>query len=97
MAMTEKCDVYSFGVLALEVLMGSHPGTLISNLTSLVDQGIQLKDVLDPCLLPPTTQKIADELTSIVNLALRCLCADLKSQPTMHVASELLEMHAGDD
>ncbi|CAL5337194.1 unnamed protein product [Camellia sinensis] len=97
MAMTEKCDVYSFGVLALEVLMGSHPGTLISNLTSLVDQGIQLKDVLDPRLSPPTTQKIADELTSIVNLALWCLRADPKSRPTMHVASELLEMHAGDD
>ncbi|CAL5392025.1 unnamed protein product [Camellia sinensis] len=97
MEVTEKCDVYSFGVLALEVLMGSHPGTLISNLTSLVDQKIQLKDVLDPRLSPPTTQKIADELTSIVNLALWCLHADPQSRPTMHVASELLQMQAGDD
>ncbi|KAL7219871.1 hypothetical protein ACSBR2_012854 [Camellia fascicularis] len=97
MEVTEKCDVYSFGVLALEVLMGSHPGTLISNLTSRVDQKIQLKDVLDPRLSPPTTQKIADELTSIVNLALWCLHADPQSRPTMHVASELLQMQAGDD
>ncbi|THG11015.1 MDIS1-interacting receptor like kinase 2-like [Camellia sinensis] len=37
MGVIEKCDVYSFGVLALEVLMGSHPGELISSLKSLVD------------------------------------------------------------
>ncbi|KAI8011041.1 MDIS1-interacting receptor like kinase 2 [Camellia lanceoleosa] len=97
MEVTEKCEVYSFGVLALEVLMGSHPGTLISNLTSLVDQNIQLKDVLDPRLSPPTTQKIADELTSTVNLALWGLHVDPQSRPTMHVASELLQMQAGDD
>ncbi|XP_057518365.1 MDIS1-interacting receptor like kinase 2-like [Amaranthus tricolor] len=27
---TKKCDVYSFGVLALEIILGSHPGNLIS-------------------------------------------------------------------
>ncbi|KAH7858318.1 hypothetical protein Vadar_022355 [Vaccinium darrowii] len=37
MAVTEKCDVYSFGVLTLEILMGSHPGELISNLCSSAD------------------------------------------------------------
>ncbi|KAK9019255.1 hypothetical protein V6N11_053781 [Hibiscus sabdariffa] len=29
MVVTEKCDVYSFGVLALEILMGKHPGELL--------------------------------------------------------------------
>ncbi|TYI08770.1 hypothetical protein ES332_A09G024400v1 [Gossypium tomentosum] len=28
MVVTEKCDVYSFGVLALEILMGKHPGDI---------------------------------------------------------------------
>ncbi|KAJ8433933.1 hypothetical protein Cgig2_001862 [Carnegiea gigantea] len=30
MKVTKKCDVYSFGVLTLEILMGSHPGHLIA-------------------------------------------------------------------
>ncbi|XP_061994885.1 MDIS1-interacting receptor like kinase 2-like [Rosa rugosa] len=29
MAVTEKCDVYGFGVVALEIIMGRHPGELI--------------------------------------------------------------------
>ncbi|MFQ6664388.1 hypothetical protein Gotur_031519, partial [Gossypium turneri] len=28
LVMTEKCDVYSFGVLALEILIGKHPGDI---------------------------------------------------------------------
>ena len=34
MKVTKKCDVYSFGVLALEILMGSHPGHLIAPTSS---------------------------------------------------------------
>ncbi|MFQ6630676.1 hypothetical protein Gotur_008823, partial [Gossypium turneri] len=29
LVVTEKCDVYSFGVLALEILMGKHPGDIV--------------------------------------------------------------------
>ena len=29
MAITEKCDVYSFGVMALETLMGRHPQEIL--------------------------------------------------------------------
>ncbi|KAL6011588.1 hypothetical protein ACLOJK_002036 [Asimina triloba] len=32
MRVTEKCDVYSFGVVTLEVIMGRHPGDLLSHL-----------------------------------------------------------------
>ncbi|KAL7177302.1 hypothetical protein ACSBR2_030621 [Camellia fascicularis] len=96
MAMTEKCDVYSFGVLAIEVLMGSHPGELISSLKSLVYQRIELEDVLDHRLSPHSSQKIEDELNSIVKLALWCLCVDRQLRPTMIVASQVLEIKAGD-
>ncbi|CAL5387461.1 unnamed protein product [Camellia sinensis] len=34
MVVTEKCDAYSFGVVALETIMGRHPGELLSSLES---------------------------------------------------------------
>ncbi len=36
MVATEKCDVYSFSVLVFDVLMGKHPGELITDLHSSV-------------------------------------------------------------
>ncbi|XP_060672845.1 MDIS1-interacting receptor like kinase 2-like [Ziziphus jujuba] len=52
----EKCDVYSFGMVSLEVIMGKHPGDLISVLfssssstTPSTSHDIALKDMLDHC------------------------------------------------
>ncbi|CAL5386024.1 unnamed protein product [Camellia sinensis] len=53
---TEKCDVYSFGVLALEVIKGKHPGDFIMSLLTPVVESIQLKDVLDQCLSLPSPE-----------------------------------------
>ena len=61
MVVTEKCDIYSFDVLIIEVLTGKHPGELIADLHSLVGTNVHLKDVLDDCLSPPTGQKIVYE------------------------------------
>ena len=55
MRVTEKCDVYSFGVLALEVIRGKHPRDYISDLTSQTTEDIQLMDLLDERLLCPTS------------------------------------------
>ena len=61
MVVTEKYDIYSFGVLVIEVLMGKRPGELIIDLHSLVCTNFHLKDVLDNRLSPPTGQKIVYE------------------------------------
>ncbi|KAK4570885.1 hypothetical protein RGQ29_029658, partial [Quercus rubra] len=97
MAVTEKCDVYSFGVLVLEVLMGKHPGELITDLHSLVGTNVHLKDVLDDRLSPPTGQKIANELALMVNLAVSCLHTNPQSRPTMRSVCQQLEMQASNN
>ncbi|KAH7858054.1 hypothetical protein Vadar_019536 [Vaccinium darrowii] len=96
MVVTEKCDVFSFGVLTLEILMGSHPAELISNLyTSVDNEQIQLADILDTRLPPPTSQMFKGEMDSILNLAMRCLRVDPHSRPTMYEVSMVLEVNAG--
>ncbi|KAI9161459.1 hypothetical protein LWI28_017679 [Acer negundo] len=92
MAVTEKCDVYSFGVLVLEILMGRHLGELISDINSLRDRSIDLKTMLDPRLSPPLTPKLTHELPLMLNIALTCLHFNPKSRPPMSAVSQRLEM-----
>ncbi|KAL7232386.1 hypothetical protein ACSBR2_010413 [Camellia fascicularis] len=58
MVAAEKCDVYSFGMVALETIMGRHPKEL-SLLASTSAHNIMLSDVLDPRLLPPVDSLVA--------------------------------------
>ncbi|XP_058094893.1 MDIS1-interacting receptor like kinase 2-like [Magnolia sinica] len=89
MRVTEKCDVYSFGVLSLELIMGRHPGDLISSLASSGGQDTLLMDVLDQRLPPPTPQDMKDVVRAAM-LALACLHANPQSRPTMrHLSQEL--------
>lgn len=91
---TEKCDVYSFGVLALEVLAGKHPGDLILTLHSSSENNIDLKDILDSRLPFPRIQKTVNDLSLIMNLAISCVRMNPRSRPTMYEVSRLLEMQA---
>ena len=91
MAVTKKCDVYSLGVLVLEVLMEKHPSKLITDLHSLIGTSVHFKDVLDDRLSLPTRKKIADELALMVNLAVSCLCTNPQSRPTMQSVCQQLE------
>ena len=97
MMVNEKCDIYSFGVVTLEILMGTHPGDLLSYVSSLssssafsVDnQTILLKDVIDQ-RLPPPQNKVADGVIHIAKLAFGCLNADPQYRPSMRQVSSLL-------
>ena len=92
MEVNEKCDVYSFGVLALEVIMGRHPGDLILSLWPSSSSsfsnahGLLLKDVLDQRLSPPMN-RMADEVVFVAKLAFACLHPTPQSRPTMKQVS----------
>ncbi|KAF8365008.1 hypothetical protein HHK36_032988 [Tetracentron sinense] len=95
MKITTKCDVYSFGIVALEVIMGTHPGELISSISSSSSllssfgKNILLKDVLDQRISHPIVHA-AQEVVSIVKLASACLRTSPQSRPTMQEVSQKL-------
>ncbi|XP_060673852.1 MDIS1-interacting receptor like kinase 2-like [Ziziphus jujuba] len=95
MEINKKSDVYNFGVVTMEALLGKHPGDLISYLSSssssfaAAASEILLMDVLDPRLPLPTMQ-VAAQVASIVEIALACLHPIPQSRPTMKQVSDKL-------
>ncbi|KAL5722720.1 non-specific serine/threonine protein kinase [Ranunculus cassubicifolius] len=88
MAATEKCDVYSFGVLALETIMGKHPGELITNFSMPGMKTLVLNDLLDPRIPPPTDTKTIRDVAILVHLALACIQSSPQHRPTMQYVSQ---------
>ena len=90
MEINTKCDVYSFGVLTLEIIMGKHPGDLILSLSTSTTSTIHnmpLNDVLDQRLPIPTNQ-VASDLLHIPKIAIACLHTCAQSRPTMQQLSQ---------
>lgn len=89
MSVPEKCDVYSFGIVTLERMLGVHPGDLLSSLSSSRDQHIMLTDVLDHRIsLPPA--KIAAIITEAIVIEFQRLDTEPQNRPTMkHVSRRL--------
>ncbi|KAL6324910.1 hypothetical protein AAG906_019818 [Vitis piasezkii] len=87
MVVTEKCDVYSFGMVALETIMGKHPGDLTTSLSSSSTQSITLKDLLDSRLSSPKGPRVANDVALVVSLALKCLHCNPRFRPSMRQVS----------
>ncbi|RVX18184.1 MDIS1-interacting receptor like kinase 2 [Vitis vinifera] len=80
----------SFGVIALEVIKGRHPGDQILSLSvSPEKDNIALEDMLDP-RLPPLTPQDEEKVIAIIKLATACLNANPQSRPTMQIVSQML-------
>ncbi|KAG8482725.1 hypothetical protein CXB51_024269 [Gossypium anomalum] len=92
LVVTEKCDIYSFGVLALEILMGKHPSELLSTLSSSSSpsniQNVMLNEILDPRLSPPRSRKMTGDIAFVAVIAFACLRAKPKARPTMKSMSQ---------
>ncbi|XP_059292501.1 MDIS1-interacting receptor like kinase 2-like [Lycium ferocissimum] len=90
MSVTQMCDVYSFGVLVLEIIKGKHLGEYITVLAnSSTRDHVQLSDLLDE-RLPYPEDRVKEVLFFIIKLASSCLLETPKSRPTMHFISNRL-------
>ncbi|KAL4586226.1 hypothetical protein LXL04_010860 [Taraxacum kok-saghyz] len=87
---TEKCDVYSFGVLALETIGGKHPGDLLMSLNSSNRHGVMLESILDKRIPYPNDRLIEKEILRVYEVALTCILTNPKSRPTMRLISQEL-------
>ncbi|XP_031124332.1 MDIS1-interacting receptor like kinase 2-like [Ipomoea triloba] len=78
--MTENWDIYSFGVLTLEIIMGKHPGDSIDVIKFFSER-------LDPRLPHPGNEE-ERALIYIDTIARKCL--NPKARPTMQKIAEML-------
>ncbi|KAF7815679.1 MDIS1-interacting receptor like kinase 2-like [Senna tora] len=93
MEVNEKCDVYSFGVLTLEIIMGMHPGELIASLTETpATYDLPLKDLLDQRPPQPANSNVEEEVMLIAKIAFACLNENPQLRPTMEQVSNELVM-----
>lgn len=81
-AVTEKCDVYSFGVLVLEVMMGKHPRDLLQHLPSSSGQYTLVNEILDQRPLAPTITE-DQTIVFLIKIAFSCLRVSPHVRPTM--------------
>ncbi|KAH7691824.1 Non-specific serine/threonine protein kinase protein [Dioscorea alata] len=85
MRVAKKCDVYSFGIVALELINGAHPGDLFSNLSL----SMLVKDILDPCIpLYIANQVITNQVFSVISIAMQCINTNPQARPVMQQVSQ---------
>lgn len=95
---TDKADVYSFGVLALEVAYG-RPAIArcsmqveearIVDYAWMLHQRNQLMEALDPCMSMDSTQK--EQWRSVLHVALMCCNPLPEARPTMRQVYQALK------
>ena len=94
--MTEKCDVYSFIVVALEILMGRHSWELLTSLSlsspSSSTQNLMLNEILDQCLPPPNWLDARDVFLVAI-IAFACLHTKSMYRPTVKWVSQEFLSH----
>ncbi|XP_048319456.1 LRR receptor-like serine/threonine-protein kinase FEI 1 [Ziziphus jujuba] len=92
---TEKTDVYSFGVLVLEVLSGKRPTD-----ASFIEKGLNIVGWLNFLVSENRQREIVDpqcegvqseSLDALLSVAIQCVSSSPEDRPTMHRVVQLLE------
>jgi len=94
MKITEKSDVYSYGVVVLEVLTGKQPiDPTIPDGLHVVDWVRRCRDradVLDPALRGRSSSEV-EEMMQVMGVALLCVSAAPDDRPTMKDVAAMLK------
>jgi serine/threonine protein kinase len=95
MKITEKSDVYSYGVVVLEVLTGKQPiDPTIPDGLHVVDWVRRCKkggaDVLDPALQARSSSEV-EEMLQVMGVALLCVSPTPDDRPTMKDVAAMLK------
>jgi len=89
---TAKCDVYSFGVLVLEIVMGMYPSEIQSLASRVQHHELVMEDMLDKRPSSPTTVE-EKEIALLVEVAFACLQTSPQLRPEMEDVYQKLALH----
>lgn len=98
MKVTEKCDIYSFGVVLLELLTGKTPvqpidqgGDLVTWVKNFIRDHSYSSRIFDP-RLNLQDRSIVEHMTTVLKIALMCTTMSPFDRPSMRdVVSMLIE------
>ncbi|KAJ6794769.1 LRR receptor-like serine/threonine-protein kinase FEI 2 isoform X2 [Iris pallida] len=92
---TEKTDVYSFGVLVLEIMSGKRPTD-----SSFIEKGLNIVGWLNFLVAEDRQREIVDpncegvetvSLDALLSVAIQCVSSSSEDRPTMHRVVQMLE------
>ncbi|CAL0326445.1 unnamed protein product [Lupinus luteus] len=96
MKVTEKCDIYSFGVVLLELVTGKSPvqpleqgGDLVTWVRRAIQAAVPTSELLDK-RLNLSAQKTVEEMSLILKIALFCTSTSPIKRPTMREVVAML-------
>ena len=89
MQVTEKCDIYSFGVVLLELVTGKFPvqpleqgGDLVNCVRRSMHAAVPISEIYDK-RLALSARKVIEEMSLVLKIALFCTSTSPLNRPTM--------------
>ena len=96
MKVTEKCDIYSFGVVLLELVTGRSPvqpleqgGDLVTYVRRAIQAAVPTFELFDK-RLDLSAPKTTEEMSLVLKIALFCTSASPLNRPTMREVIAML-------